>query len=188
MYQIENKDDIFVGFYYFQEYIIRRIGNERDLIKYLAKGYRPYGMPEHSYEEGYDYKYVNHRFSEDFFDGYGRTITPTIYKNDAWVYYVNYIRGTNEDKKEYFYWKKNKVYKGTFRRTSVEGIHKRWRGGPSIRPRHIKPIVAMYKNPEYKEFNRGSHKELPDGWWDDWRRVEEKNWKSQRKTRHQWER
>jgi len=79
------------------------------------------------------------------------------------------------------------LYYGVFRETSVPHTG-RYRGGPSIRPRKIKHIVAMYGNPEYKEFNRGSHKELPDGWWDDWTRSVERNWKSQRKVRHQWQR
>lgn len=79
------------------------------------------------------------------------------------------------------------LYYGVFRETSVPHTGKH-RGGPSIRPRKIKHIVAIYKNPEYKEFNRGSHKELPDGWWDDWTRSVERNWKSQRKVRHQWQR
>ena len=42
----------------------------------------------------------------------------------------------------------------------------------------------MYANPEYKDFNRGSRKDYPIGWWDDWYRSRERNWKSQR--RHQW--
>lgn len=46
------------------------------------------------------------------------------------------------------------------------------------------PAKRMYANPEYKEFNRGSHKDLPDGWWDDWYRHREKNWKKHRK--YQW--
>lgn len=29
----------------------------------------------------------------------------------------------------------------------------------------------MYDNPEYKGFNRGSKKEIPSGWWDDWDRC-----------------
>lgn len=88
-------------------------------------------------------------------------------------------------KKDYFYFNKNEIYKDTFRRTPIEGISK-WRGGPSVRPRRIKHLKAMYANPEYKKFNRGSHKDIPDGWWDDWRRCKEKNWKSQSKRRHQW--
>lgn len=63
------------------------------------------------------------------------------------------------------------------------GIRKR-RGGPHVHPRKIKHIAVMYSNPEFKEFNRGSRNDYPDGWWDNWYRVRERNWKSQRC--HQW--
>lgn len=183
MYQIENKSDIFVehciGFCRTNK--IDRIGTEQNLIVYLANGFRHF-----SNYLGWDEGYNNSRFAEHFFDGYGRDINGYAYKKDAWKYYCQYIRcKDNEVKKNYFYWSKSKTYKGIFRRTPVEGIHK-IRGGPSTRPRRIKQIKAMYANPEYKEFNRGSHKEVPDGWWEDWYRCKEKNWKSQSKRRHQW--
>jgi hypothetical protein len=189
MYQIENKSDIFVEHYVgriHQTYRITRIGSEQDLIKYLANGYRYLGIIDHFYERGYDDKYSNPRFSEHFFDGYGRNITATAYKNDAWNYFCKYLRNVaDKDKNNYFYWHKNKTYKGTFRETPVPYTGGR-RGGPSVRPRRIKHLKAMYANPEYKEFNRGSVKDVPDGWWDDWTRCRERNWKSQSKSRHQW--
>lgn len=187
MYQIENKSDIFVEHYVGWNHRtcrIDRIGTEKNLIMYLANGFKFL-----DYYDEYDYSYIgysNSRFIEHFFDGYGRDINGYAYKKDAWTYYCQYIRGKEDTgKKDYSYWRKNKIYKGIFRRTPVEGISK-WRGGPSVRPRHIKHLKAMYANPEYKEFNRGSHKEVPNGWWDDWYRCREKNWKSQSKRRHQW--
>lgn len=186
MYQIENKSDIFVEHYagrFRRVFRIDRIGSEKDLIKYLAGGYCRYFD---TWREYGDDEYANTRFTEHFFDGYGREITAYAYKKDAWTYYCQYIRGKEDvGKKDYSYWRRNQVYKGTFRRTPVEGISK-WRGGPSVRPRRIKSLAAMYANPEYKEFNRGSKKDLPSGWWDDWHRCKEKNWKSQSKRRHQW--
>ncbi len=191
MYQIENKSDIFVEHYvgrFRPTYKIDRIGTEKNLIVYLANGFKSFSYYD-DYDNWSDYGYMgygNPRFAEHFFDGYGRDINGYAYKKDAWTYYCQHIRGKEDvGKKDYSYWRRNKVYKGTFRRTPVEGISK-WRGGPSVRPRRIKHLKAMYANPEYKEFNRGSHKDVPDGWWDDWYRCREKNWKSQSKRRHQW--
>ena len=49
----------------------------------------------------------------------------------------------------------------------------------------IKHLKQMYANPDYKEFNRGSHKDVPDGWWDDFPpRCNQRSWKKHRK--HQW--
>lgn len=191
MYHIENKSDIFVEYYvdsFHQNYKIERIGNEKDLIVYLANGFfKPFDYYDYDNRSKYDYMgYKNIRFAQSYFDGYGRNINGHAYKEDAWTYYCQYIRGKDAlDKRDSSYWRKNKKYKGIFRKTPVEGIHK-WRGGPSVRPPRNKHLKAMYANPEYKEFNRGNHKEIPYGWWDDRPRGKEKSWKSQSKKRHQW--
>lgn len=82
-----------------------------------------------------------------------------------------------------FYFYKINMNTGVFRYDPVPYCRKH-RGGPRVRPRRIKHLKAMYDNPEYKGYNRGSKKDLPLGWWDDWYRHNERNWKSQRK--HQW--
>jgi len=177
MYEVVNRDSIYTEGYWGRrrEYQIRKIGDESALIRYLANAYKYWG--------GTDYS--NDAYNSHYFDGYGRDINARAYEADAWLYYLEHIKGKVKNRKPYSV--KNKVYYGVFREIPVSHTG-RYRGGPSIRPRKIKHIVAMYGNPEYKEFNRGSHKELPDGWWDDWTRSVERNWKSQRKVRHQWQR
>ena len=61
------------------------------------------------------------------------------------------------------------------------------RGGSSQSPPHTAKIMRMYANPDYKYFNRGSAKEIPQ-WWDDRHREIQKSWKEQSKARHQWQR
>ncbi len=80
------------------------------------------------------------------------------------------------------FYKNNYIY----RKTPVP-YTKKIRGGPRWSPPHTAGIIRMYKNPEYKDFNRGSIKEIPT-WWDERDRRVQKNWKEQRKVRHQWER
>lgn len=64
---------------------------------------------------------------------------------------------------------------------------RKWRGGPSQHSPHTAKIMRMYANPEYKEFNRGSHKIIPQ-WWDDRWRDPQRSWKEQSKAKHQWQR
>lgn len=64
---------------------------------------------------------------------------------------------------------------------------RKWRGGSFISPPHTAKIIRMYKNPEYKGFNRGSIDEIPQ-WWDDRKRCVQRSWKEQSKARHQWQR
>lgn len=83
---------------------------------------------------------------------------------------------------------RKKKYKGKFRQGPVENIRK-WRGGPSGHGvKHFRSILKIYHNPEYKEFNRGSHKEYDNIWyWDEAEyRCVQRSWKSQSKRRHQW--
>lgn len=90
MYQIENKSDIFVEHYTGRcrhVYMIDRIGTEKDLIVYLAKGFKTFYFYLDN-EDDYTYnEYSNSRFSEHFFDGYGRDINSYAYKKDAWTFF-----------------------------------------------------------------------------------------------------
>lgn len=179
MYTIEKpKDEIYC--YDFNKLTFRLIikciaKNEKELIMYLAKGF---------YRDSWGFL-KNKRMENQYYDGYGRQIDPHIYYNSAHLLWVEKYKNLPPETTEQIWkkWKKNKTYRGEFRREPVEGIRKR-RGGQHVRPRKIKHIAAMYSNPEFKEFNRGSRNDYPDGWWDDWYRVRERNWKSQR--RHQW--
>lgn len=202
MYNIYNKSEsIFLwdavkGKEYF-------IGNEKDLIIFLAKAYRRTGFFNTQEVNTYfDDFYCNDNealsvsnFSWDFsnyysikrytfYDGENRTINPKDYEYEAHKLYIEkYKKKDKLDKYGYCWWRNNQtIYKGTFRRTPVEGIHN-YNKGRHSKPQRLKQLYLMYDNPEFKEFNRGSHKELPDGW-DTPYRLQERNWKSQRKT--QW--
>lgn len=184
MYQIENKSDIFVEHYtgWKRVYTIDRIGNEQDLIAYLAYGFHPELLACNFNEECR----FNERFHKHYFDGYGRDIAATAFKDDAWAYYCKYLRNKKfQGKSKQTYWRKKYNYHNVFRKTPIPYTGK-IKGGPNIRPHRIKHIKAMYDNPEYKGFNRGSKKDYPDGWWDDWFRSRDRNWKKQSKRRHQW--
>lgn len=188
MYNVYNKSEI----YYFwnidtqQKYLI---GNEKELVHWLAKQYRPdvwCGSELHNdtldsfacHEN--DLKYGKHC---QILDGFDRCINPKIYEREARLLYLNYYKHKMV-RSDYFYWRKNNV-NYVFRYDPVPRTYKR-KGGPCVRPRRIKSLKQMYANPEYKEFNRGSHKDVPDGWWDDWYRCNQKSWKKQSKRRHQW--
>jgi hypothetical protein len=188
MYNVYNKSEI----YYFwnidtqQKYLI---GNEKELVHWLAKQYRPdvwCGSELHNdtldsfacHEN--DLKYGKHC---QILDGFDRCINPKIYEREARLLYLNYYKHKMV-RSDYFYWRKNNV-NYVFRYDPVPRTHKR-KGGPCVRPRRIKSLKQMYANPEHKDFNRGSHKDVPDGWWDDWYRCNQKNWKKQSKRRHQW--
>lgn len=184
MYNIENKSFILTYEYNYwrHTYKVVTLKNEKELISYLANGYRPYDFVWKDISLN-PLWWKNNRLEQEYITGYGKIINPCAYKDDAWIYFCEHLYNQVKTRKKYSV--KNQTYKGTFRRTPVEGIRK-WRGGPSVRPRHIKQIKALYANPEYREFNRGSHKEVPNGWWDDCHRCKEKNWKSQSKRKHQW--
>ena len=159
------------------------IGDEQDLIKFLANGYNYWSIgsePENKYFDNFGCN-LNETYKKyQFFNGKDRCINPKDYEAEALKYFKEKIKGETG---QYSYHYVHK-YKGTFRREPVEGIHK-YRGGSGHRPPKTKHIFAMYDNPEYKDYNRGTKKIIPS-WWDDKFRHVEMNWKSQRKTRHQW--
>ena len=86
--------------------------------------------------------------------------------------------------KQSLYWQKMN-FNYQFRKTPVPHTRK-WRGGSNYRNPHTAKIMRMYKNPEYKNFNRGSYHEIPT-WWDEKMRDPQRSWKVQSKCRHQWE-
>lgn len=191
MYNIYNKSEVYFCWEISKqkEYLI---GTEKDLIHWLANNYC--SSDPIFWECGSE---LRNPILENFgcnpnetnkeyqiFDGLGRCINPKIYEREARLLYLNYYKH-QKDKRYYSYWRKSNI-KYVFRFDPVPYTSK-WRGGPSTKPRHIRPLKKMYyAYPEYKNFNRGSHKDVPDGWWDDWYRCNQKNWKSQSKRRHQW--
>jgi len=178
MYKIENPQEIYV--YNSKGNMVDILFSERDLIKFLAEGYsRSY---YYFMDNWWDINHNNY-FSYLYIDGYGRKLEVRTYKNEAWDYFSRYFR--HQVKSEKSYWRRNKTYKGEFRREPVQSLGGKWnRKGPSHHQPRMRQITAMYKNPEYKEFNRGDKIEFP--WWDDIYRKPQKCWKEQRKTRHQW--
>ncbi len=190
MYNVYNKSEI----YYFWNIDTQEkhlIGNEKELIHWIAKQFRPdvwCGSELHNESlEGFaccENDYLKYHKKFQILDGYDNCINPKRYEREARLLYFNYYKH-KKVKSDYFYWRKNNV-KYAFRYDPVPRTHKR-SGGPWVKPRRIKSLKKMYyAYPEYKEFNRGSHKDVPDGWWDDWYRCNQKNWKSQSKRRHQW--
>lgn len=190
MYNVYNKSDVFFVWDISQqkEYLI---GTEKDLIHYIAKRFRPDMI------WGWDTKPIRNKWKNDIldsfacninekgklfqiFDGYGRCINPQIYDKKAFSVFIEEYK----DKKPKFYLRKNHNNKSIFRYDPVPFVHC-YRGGSYQSYRKIKHLKQMYANPEYKEFNRGSHKDVPDGWWDDFPpRCNQRSWKKHRK--HQW--
>lgn len=186
MFVIDNPQEIYVDWesnYSNRTYHVV-LYSEKELIRFIAQGYREtfyYDLDILCHD-------INHnkRFYYSYVDSYNRKIEPRAYKLDAWNYYSRFLRHQVKSDKS-IYWKSEKYYKGRFRREPVEGIHKPrgWKNGRNRGPR-LRQVVAMYKDPEQKPFNRGCRFEFP--WWDDCFREPQKCWKEQRKVRHQWER
>jgi hypothetical protein len=189
-----------IYYYHYRSIIVtEKIGSEQNLIKFIAHRFFGYIIGRDSNIASLEADpntviYGDHCYSKEqniginyqYYYADKRSIDINNYLDDAWDYFLKNILNENWVKNEHLIKPFIKVYKGTFRRAPVEGIHN-YNGGPRIRSRHIRQLKAMYANPEYKGFNRGSKKDLPDGWWDDWTRSVERNWKSQTKHRHQWQ-
>ena len=130
------------------------------------------------------------------YDNYNRIINVHNYKEDAFkvweVKYKNnryswsdcYFYSKRRLRKKYNNWRKQNI-NYEYRKDPVPYIHK-LRGGSWWSSPHTAQIIRMYKNPEFKGYNRGSIKEIPT-WWDDRNRRVQKSWKKQTKCRHQWE-
>lgn len=143
-------------------------------------------------------KELNNPYRYIIYDNFNRIINIHNLKKDALKYFNSMVRNkdfpwnigdrflNNASKKRKKY---NKYHNYSdnyeYRKDPVPYTHK-WRGGPYQRGPRTAKIVRMYKNPEYKEFNRGSVTMVPT-WWDDKRRTVQRSWKSQSKFRHQWE-
>ena len=187
MYNIYNPSEVFY-LWDVKRQQLSLIGNEKDLIRFLARHYRKKWYLW-DYELGNDildnFGCNINEVNKDWqiFDGMNRCINPKIYDREAYDLYLKYYKKPKE-REDYRTWSiKNKTYKGEFRREPVERLIRR-HGGPSCRNRKVSRLKRMYSNPEYKEFNRGSHKDIPM-WWDDQKfRCRQKSWKSHRK--HQW--
>ena len=189
MYKIQNDYIIYVE--HFGEnswdsykYILDIIKSEKELISYLAYGYKYYDFLYDNYNDKRrknKNNYFNRRFNYFYIDNYGRQINPYMYEDDAWYYFFNFLLGRKENK----FYIKNKKYHTPKRGEPIpySGVR---RYCANLRPRKLKHVVSMYKNPEFKGFNRGSRSDYPLGYWDDFDRHIEKNWKRQSKRRHQW--
>jgi len=130
------------------------------------------------------------------YDNYDRIINIHDYKKDAFKLWQYKYKKNNYNWSDYYFFKRRKINKKyskwrrqflnyEYRKDPVPYIHK-IRGGGWWSSPHTAQIIRMYKNPEYKKFNRGSIKEVPT-WWDDRYRRVQKSWKEQTKCRHQWE-
>ena len=167
------------------KYVLDIIKSEKELISYLAHGYRYYnyfyGEEENLNKKKNRDNYSNRRFYYFYIDSYGRIINPRIYADDAWEYFLDFVL----DREKNRLYMRNKVYHTPKRGEPIPytGINKY---STTLRPRKLKHVVSMYKNPEFKDFNRGSCSDYPLGYWDDFDRHVEKNWKRQSKRRHQW--
>lgn len=186
MYNVYNASDVFY-LWNIKHQQLSLIGDEKDLIQLLAKCYEKkwYWDNEltNSILDDFGCNINEVGKSYQIFDGMNRCINPKIYEQEAYDLYLKYYKKSKE-RQDYRIWSiENKTYKCEFRREPVEGLIKR-RGGPGCRIRKTARIRKMYLNPEYKDFNRGSYKEIPQ-WWDDHKfRCRQRSWKSHRK--HQW--
>lgn len=188
MYNVYNPSEVF----YLYDILKERtslIGNEKELIDFIAKAYKSWWSWDNSSSDACNTYLDDFACSQgdvtattrwQFLDGMDRCINPKRYEKQAHALWIKKYKNS-QVKRDYSYWHRNKVYKGVFRQTPVEGLRKR-RGGPSVsKPMHMAHIWRMWGNPECKEFNRGY---CPDKWYEGRERSIERNWKSQRK--HQW--
>lgn len=179
-----NTYDLSEVIYLYNKYTgkVRLIGNYKEFIHFLAKAYMNF-LGDYLYDYNQYIDNISLTFEWDnakwiFYDGYWRIINPRDYKEDALLLCKSLYLGKKRKK----YYVKSKVYKGTFRETPVPTTGK-VKGGPSAKPRRVAGLFRMYNNPEYKSFNRGSKKELPDGW-DYPHRQTQKCWKKHRKHQY----
>lgn len=124
------------------------------------------------------------------FDEYNHCLVPTDIWNEAYPiwekYYKNNVAAANKQKAKW-----NVLYKRSyqqlpnFRKGPVPNIHKRARCKISCRHPHTTAMKRYCCANEQQNYNRGSWKNLPSSYDDIWR-IEQKNWKSQSKRRHQW--
>ena len=135
------------------------------------------------------------------YDNFNRIINVHDFEEDSLNFYHHELKIINRNyfnTINHYLWIKHNQYKKRhklatyiyksnyiYRQTPVP-YTKKIRGGPSWHVPHTAKIFRMYANPEYKKFNRGSKKTVPN-WWDDRKRIVQKNWKEQSKVRHQWE-
>lgn len=127
--------------------------------------------------------------SYQLFDEYDRILSPADVWDEAikiWEKYyrdpiVNLERERRAWQKKYRNSRPDNFRRGPVPRTGKHNFH--WRIG--FRAPKTTAQKRFCCAPEQKYFNRGSWKHLPS-LYDDIIRVEERNWKSQSKRRHQW--
>ena len=178
----------------------RLIGSENDLIHLLAKEYRNTSWDNwidwgHKYFDKFlclekDYCYCGPYIVGDewlfdykdkyylFFDGAGRHINPMLYRKEAWNLYLRKYKGT----KDKTWWDYPMTTGKDFRNgLPIKGIHKR-KYHRSKMPKH-KQRLLIQSIKEYQEFNRG---DKIDSWYIYHWNKNQKSWKKQSKSRHQW--
>lgn len=190
---------------------VRFIGDELDLIDFLADGYKEIRLEWEDFKykwEDFKYKYkvddVEYVacLNNSYFTSFVCNETD-IKPRSKWIFYQasrifnpkglekqaqdRYIKKHGRKPPHIVYdrarYIKEKIYKGEFRKDPVPYTGKK-KGGPCKRNRrtHQKKLIASI--PEYSMFNRqGDLRNVEDYYGD---RINERNWKSQSKRRHQW--
>lgn len=196
MYNVYDASDVFY-IYDMRKEEKSLIGNKKDFIKFLASGYKggyyvcqDIWIPDEKYVFNTYFEIfacsqgdVNEFTRWQFFDGMDRCINPKIYEKEAYSMYLNNCKNVVKYNKKK--WCKKQVYKGTFRREPVQGIHKPRMWKSFWRHPHYKRLISDFYIPEWEEYKKGNfisswdYEEIP--------RCREKNWKSQGKRRHQWQ-
>lgn len=182
------------------------LGNKEDMIEYLVAHWRrSYVLDLEKFHKGIfegAYKWENTIFSnysmsmEDsskyvIIDGLHRIINIDNYYEQTFrlakkhIEEICKIAREEKDKDNSFTYPENHNKYGIYRCTPVPNTRK-YRGGPSQKVRKTARIHKLYADPEQKEYNRGSRREVPS-WWDDFSfRHPQKSWKEQSKRSHQW--
>lgn len=120
--------------------------------------------------------------AHDFADEALKRWTNKGKKISDWSIYDSWRR--HRPKHKYLKWYRTR-HTYEYRKDPVPYTRKHRGGSWWSMPRTAR-LIRMYKNPEYKDFNRGTMKGIPI-WWDDKIRRTQKSWKEQTKNRYQWQ-
>lgn len=178
---------------------IRLIGNEKDLIHFLAKGYS-----KNFYSEKEDniyfnrfvlsekdcsyfcsfYNYGVYSFSRDegkyylFFDRLGRVINPKLYEEVAFDIYCKEYKNFHRT---------HKMTYGKSYRNGLPAKVTRKYGYRKFKYAKHKQRQLEYSIKEYRMFSKEKKQDLPKGWMCRYEcRDMQKSWKKQSKRKHQW--
>lgn len=194
-----------------QKFFIKLYG-EQELISFLAKfwkkyysyydNYYPKKYESQFYCQGY-YNYFLDNFACSYkdaniipkeyqiFDNNNKIINPMIYCYESFKYFEKNKK--NFSFFDYYYYdyspkirKKKKQIKHNYiyRYDPVPYIHKNHKKKYFSKPQ-IKHLLILYSDPEYKNYLKGS---AAKGQWNYHYSKSIKNWKSQSKCQHQWQR